>query len=98
MIDSFYRKDKNYRPQVFLEKYKYVSKKNCPADSYYENSDKENCDDSNEENSDEKIQIKKTEFISLFLEKTDFCFPGFKSSPLKNVRTIFSYWFFFFFF
>ena len=44
-----------------------------------------------------KYDKKKTEFISLFLEKTSFCFPGFKSSPLKNVRTIFSEWVFFYF-
>ena len=58
LIDSVYRKDKDYYPQVFLEERKYVVKKRASKfitddieissyDSDRENSDEEN---SNEEN------------------------------------------------
>ena len=58
MIDSVYRKDKDYYSQVFLEECKYVVKGKktskfitddmeiCP-DSDRENSDEENCNEEN---------------------------------------------------
>ena len=67
MIDSVFRKGKNYCPQVFLEEYKYVVKaKKIPkyiiedieisSNSDRENSGKESSDEenSNEENFDEE--------------------------------------------
>ena len=52
---SLYKILKNYYPQVFLEKYKNVAKEEmCCFD---------------EKNFDEKIQIKKIKYVSLFLEK-----------------------------
>ena len=60
LIDSVYRKHKNYYPQVFLEECKYVVKEKkfitdnmefFSDDSYKEDSDEEN---SNEENSDKE--------------------------------------------
>ena len=59
MIDSVYRKDKDYYSQVFLEECKYVVKGKktskfitddmeiCPDDSDRENSDEENCNEEN---------------------------------------------------
>ena len=74
MIDSVYIKDKNYYPQEFLEKYKYVVRETKMANFITDNieiySDEENSDDSEEENSDEKIKIKKIKYINLFLEET----------------------------
>ena len=55
LIDSVYRKDKNYYPQVFLVKYGYVVK---------EDSDEENSDDSDKENSFLE-KIKKLLFFGL---------------------------------
>ena len=55
LTDLFYEKDKNYYPQVFLEKCRYVAKEKktsefitdnidiCSLDSDRENSDEENC-------------------------------------------------------
>ena len=57
MIDSVYRKDENYYRTVFLEKYTF----NDVIEIYF--------DDSDEENSDDKIEMKKVECIILFLEK-----------------------------
>ena len=67
MIDSVFRKGKNYCPQVYLEKYKYVVQaKKIPkyiievieisSNSDIENSGKETSDEenSNEENFDEE--------------------------------------------
>ena len=65
-IDSVYRKDKNYYPQVFLEKYNFVviEKKMSNLnddieiysdDCYNEVSDEEYSDDSDEENYNGKI-------------------------------------------
>ena len=67
MIDSAFRTDKKYYPQVFLEECKYVIKeKKIPkyiidnveisSDSDRDNSDEENSnkDNSDEENSDEE--------------------------------------------
>ena len=62
LIDSVFRTDKNYYPQVFLEECKYVVKEEkipkyiiedieVSSDSERENSDEENSD---EKNSDEK--------------------------------------------
>ena len=58
MIDSLYRKDKNYYPQVFLEECKYVVKEkkmteyvNDEIEFSYDDSDRE---DSDKENSDEE--------------------------------------------
>ena len=74
LIDSVYIKDKNYYPQEFLEKYKYVVREAKMANFITDNieiySDEENSDDSEEENSDEKIKIKKIKYINLFLEET----------------------------
>ena len=60
LIDSVYKKDKNYYPQVFLEEFKYVVKEKKKSKFITDNieissddSDKENSDEenSNEENS-----------------------------------------------
>ena len=58
LIDSLYRKDKNYYPQVFLEECKYVVKEkkmteyvNDEIEFSYDDSDRE---DSDKENSDEE--------------------------------------------
>ena len=74
-IDRFsLQKGKNYYPQVFLEKYKYVVKEFS--------SDEKNSDDSDEDYSDEKVLMKKTKYTNLFLEKNKkFLFLG-----LRNVR------------
>ena len=62
MIDFVFRTGKNYYPQVFLEKHKYVVKeKKIPKDIISDieissNSDRENSD---EENSDKKLLMKK---------------------------------------
>ena len=60
MIDFVCRKDRNYYPKVFLEKYNFNDKiKIYSDDSYNVDSNEECTDDSDEENSDEKIQMKK---------------------------------------
>ena len=66
MIDSVYRKDKDYYPQVFLEEREYFVKEkktskfiNDNIEIYSDNSDKEDCD---EENSDKKNLMKKTKY------------------------------------
>ena len=64
-IDSVYIKNKNYYLQVFLEKYKYVSRE-TDVEIY---SDEENSDDSDEENSNEKIQMKKIKYINWLFQK-----------------------------
>ena len=80
MIDSVYRKDKNYYPQVFLEKYNFVvvEKKMSNLnddieiysdDCYNEVSDEEYSDDSDEEIYNGKIWMKKIKCVNLFLEK-----------------------------
>ena len=58
LIDSVYRKDKSYHPQVFLEEWRYVVKVKKMSEfitgnteSSSDDSDKE---DSDEENSDHK--------------------------------------------
>ena len=66
MIDSVYRKDKDYYPQVFLEEREYFVKEkktskfiNDNIEISSDNSDKEDC---NEENSDKKNLMKKTKY------------------------------------
>ena len=65
MIDSVYRKDENYYPKVFLEKYKlFTIEEKMPifndnVEIYSNDSDEECSDDSDEENFDRKIRIKK---------------------------------------
>ena len=66
MIDSVYRKDKDYYPQVFLEEREYFVKEkktskfiNDNIEISSDNSDKEDCD---EENSDKKNLMKKTKY------------------------------------
>ena len=66
MIDSVYRKDKDYYPQVFLEEREYFVKEkktskfiNDNIGISSDNSDKEDCD---EENSDKKNLMKKTKY------------------------------------
>ena len=66
MIDSVYRKDKDYYPQVFLEEREYFVKEkktskfiNDNIEISSDNSDKE---DRNEENSDKKNLMKKTKY------------------------------------
>ena len=59
-IDSVYIKNKNYYLQVFLEKYKYVSRE-TDVEIY--------SDDSDEENSNEKIQMKKIKYINSLFQK-----------------------------
>ena len=52
MIDSIYRKYKNYYPQVFLEQYKYVVKEKKMS-RFTTNNIEISSDDSDAENSDE---------------------------------------------
>ena len=66
LIDSVYRKDKDYYPQVFLEEREYFVKEkktskfiNDNIEISSDNSDKEDC---NEENSDKKNLMKKTKY------------------------------------
>ena len=59
-IDSVYIKNKNYYLQVFLEKYEYVSRE-TDVEIY--------SDDSDEENSNEKIQMKKIKYINSLFQK-----------------------------
>ena len=57
MIDSTFRTDKNYYPQVFLEEFKYVTKeKRIPEyiTEEIESSSGSNREDSDEENSNEE--------------------------------------------
>ena len=56
-IDSVYIKNKNYYLQVFLEKYKYVARE-TDVEIY-----------SDEENSNEKIQMKKITYINSLFQK-----------------------------
>ena len=56
-VDSVYIKNKNYYLQVFLEKYKYVSRE-TDVEIY-----------SDEENSNEKIQMKKIKYINSLFQK-----------------------------
>ena len=75
LIDSVYRKDKSYYPQVFLEEYKYAVKEKkfiindieMPSDD----SDKEDSGEKNsdEERSDETILMKKIIKYSFFFRK-----------------------------
>ena len=81
LIDSVYRKDKNYYSQVFSEIYNFIvieKKMSNFKDRYlcwwllqwifwWRIIDKS--DNSNEESSDEKIQLKKIKYINLFLGK-----------------------------
>ena len=66
LIDSVYRKDKDYYPQVFLEEREYFVKEkkaskfiNDNIEISSDNSDKEDCD---EENSDKENLMKKTKY------------------------------------
>ena len=59
LIDLVYIKDKNYYPQVFLEKYKHVFRKKR---SYFVTDDIEIY-------SDEKTQMKTIKYINLFLKE-----------------------------
>ena len=66
LIDSVYRKDKDYYPQVFLEEREYFVKEkktskfiNDNIEISSDNSDKEDCD---EVNSDKKNLMKKTKY------------------------------------
>ena len=58
LIDSVYRKDKNYYPQVFLEECKYVFKEKKMSKFITDNkeisSDDSDIEDSDEVNSDEE--------------------------------------------
>ena len=83
LIDSVYRKDKNYYPKLVLEKYNSIiietKMSNFDNDieiysdeSYNVDSDREYSDDtgdSDKENSNGKIQIKEIKCINLLLEK-----------------------------
>ena len=83
LIDSVYRKDKNYYPKLLLEKYNSIiietKMSNFDNDieiysdeSYNVDSDREYSDDtgdSDKENSNGKIQIKEIKCINLLLEK-----------------------------
>ena len=53
MIDSVYRKDKDYYPQVFLEECKYVVK-NKKTSKFITDNIEISSDDSDRENSDEE--------------------------------------------
>ena len=59
LIDLVYIKDKNYYPQVFLEKHKHVFRKKR---SYFVTDDIEIY-------SDEKTQMKTIKYINLFLKE-----------------------------
>ena len=58
LIDSVYRKDKSYHPQVFLEEWRYVVKVKKMSEFITGNtensSDDSDKEDSDEENSDHK--------------------------------------------
>ena len=60
LIDSVYRKDKNYYPQVFLEKCKYAVKKKMSKfitgdiEISYDDTDKNDSGHSDKEDSDEE--------------------------------------------
>ena len=63
LIDSVYIKDKNYYPQVFLEKYKHIVRKKrshillMTTEIY-------------SDDSDEEAQMKTVKYINLFLKET----------------------------
>ena len=60
LIDSVYIKDENYYPKVFLEKYNLIEELEIYFyDSYNVGYDEEYFDDSNSDDSDEKILMKK---------------------------------------
>ena len=69
LIDSVYIRNKNFYPQVVLEKYKYVVKKKR---SYFiTDYIKIYSDDSNDsDDSDKKTQMKTIKYINLFLKET----------------------------
>ena len=74
MIDSVYRKDENYYPKVFLEKYNFNDDIEIyPDNSYNGDSHEEYSDDSDdsvEENKMNKILMNKVKCIDIFSEKT----------------------------
>ena len=71
MIDSVFRTEKNYYPQVFVEKYKYVVKEEKMPEHITDDieisslSDREDCDEenSNEKSSDKKIKYRMCLFL-----------------------------------
>ena len=78
MIDSVYRKDEIDYPKVLLEKYNLVTVEekisifNDDVETYSNDSDDKyfnNSHDSDEENSDRKIRMKKISWINLFKKK-----------------------------
>ena len=79
LIDSVYRKDENYYPKVFLEKYNLITTEekmsifNDNVKIYSNDSDEEYSDDSgdsDEEKSDRKIRMTKIRCINLFNKNT----------------------------
>ena len=75
MVDSDYRKDENYYPKEFLEKYNYItieekmSISNDDIEIYFDDSVVKSSDDSDEENSNRKIRMRKISCINLFQKK-----------------------------
>ena len=67
LIASVYIKDKNYYLQVFLEKYDYVVREKKMSNFISDNIEIYS-DDSDD--SDEKIEMRKTKYINLFLKET----------------------------
>ena len=70
LIDSVYIKDKNYYPQVCLEKYKHVVRKK--ERSYFITDDIETYSDDydDSDDSDEKTQMNTIKYRNLFLKET----------------------------
>ena len=72
MIDSVYRKDKNYYPQVLLEEWKYVVKGKKTSKFIIDNieisSDDSDKEVSDEENSDEEFPMKKIKYRIFFVK------------------------------
>ena len=67
LVDSVYEKDKNYYPQVFLEKYNRVVWKE--KEKYFITDDID-IYSADSDDSDEKTEMKKIKFIDSFLKET----------------------------
>ena len=72
------KKDENYYPKAFSEKYKVITIEekmsicNDSVETYCNNSDKEyfdDCDGSDEKNSDRKVRMKKISCINLLKKR-----------------------------
>ena len=79
MIDSVYRKDENYYLKVFLENYNLITIEEKMSifndnigisSNYFYEQFSDDSEDSDEDNSDRKIQMKKIRCTNLFKKKT----------------------------